>query len=481
MRDQYALAYSRDRGIPSWVSWHLEAADLGAAPRYSGPFITDTALPTGWHQVKHADYTGSGYDRGHVTPSADRSASDADNEATFILSNVLPQAPENSQGLWAQLEEHARDLVGQGDELYIISGGAGSLGSLAGDKLSIPAAVWKVMLILPAASGDDVARVTAQTQVIAVWTPNDATAQGRTWQSYQTTVACVQQLTGLDFFAAVEDTVEAAIEGGPCPNALYLPLIRNGETTPPTMRRVTVAKDVIRLLSDLPAGAGYADLLAMAGEELHRDVRVALLRAFWEHLERPETWPILETASRDPDPAVTAGVIRIPAERVSAETQRRLAALLVSLLAHPAAQVRHDTLARCATLHTAAGGKERTGSPALDLERACGGALVVGAVDDDFEQPIAVEVEHPEYAVCVWRDKIAGLREVVAGELDHGWSAVDSLLNCDKRVVAGGRIGRVLGRQAGRRHHHLVAPIAVKVDLGGARDLHVWLRDVLGS
>ena len=116
------------------------------------------------------------------------------------------------------------------------------------------------------------------------------------------------------------------------------------------LRRVTVAKEVIRLLGDLPAEAGYGDLLAMAHEELHRDVRVALLRALWGHLERPQTWPLLEGAAADADPAIAAGLIRIPAERVSVEAQRRLVALLVSLLGHPVPQVRLDTLVRCATL-----------------------------------------------------------------------------------------------------------------------------------
>ncbi|MBX0331544.1 DNA/RNA non-specific endonuclease [Oscillochloris sp. ZM17-4] len=247
VRDQYALSYDRDKGTPNWSSWHLAASDLGSAARYSGNFITDTSLPAGWYRVTHSDYTNSGYDRGHMTPSADRTASDVDNQATFILSNILPQAPANNQGLWATLEGHARDLVYQGDELYIISGGSGSLGTLAGGKLTIPAAVWKVMLVLPAADGDDVARVTADTQVIAVWTPNDATTQGMPWQSYQTTVACVQERTGLDFFAAVDDSVERVIEGAPCSgnpvtptSAVYLPLIMNPiAATPITVTPVT--------------------------------------------------------------------------------------------------------------------------------------------------------------------------------------------------------------------------------------------------
>jgi endonuclease G len=243
-RDQYAVGYSRDRGIPTWVSWNLQASDLGTTPRYEGQFFTDTSLPDGWPRITHSDYTGSGYDRGHMTPSADRTASVADNEATFILTNVLPQAPANNQGLWAQLEGYARDLVAQGNELYIISGGAGSLGTLAGGKLTVPATVWKVMLVLPAGE-NDVVRVTAQTQVIAVWTPNDATVQGKTWQEYQTTARCIEQRTGLDVFSAVEDSVETAIQGAGCisePPAgekLFLPLVRAAEAAPATPTPVT--------------------------------------------------------------------------------------------------------------------------------------------------------------------------------------------------------------------------------------------------
>jgi DNA/RNA endonuclease G (NUC1) len=215
-RNQYALSYHRDRGIPTWVSWHLEASDLGSAARYSGPFITDTSLPDGWYRVSHTDYTGSGYDRGHMTPSGDRTASDAANQATFILTNILPQAPANNQGLWAQLEDHARSLVRAGNEVYLVSGGVGSRGTLADGRLTIPESLWKVMLVLPAADGDDAARVTPATQVIAIWTPNDASVQGRAWQDYQTSVRCVEQRTGLDFFSAVDRAVQDAIEGPGC-------------------------------------------------------------------------------------------------------------------------------------------------------------------------------------------------------------------------------------------------------------------------
>ncbi len=221
-RDQYALSYHRDRGIPNWVSWNLRAADLGPVGRCdqgSSGFQPDSSLPAGWYQVRPSDYTGSGYDRGHMTPSADRTATQADNCTTFLMTNVLPQAPANNQGLWANLEEQSRNLVRQGNELFIISGGSGSQGTLAGGALTIPAAAWKVILVLPAANGDPAARVTAQSQAIAIWTPNSAEVDGKSWQSYQTTIACIQQRTGLNFFAVLADPVEAAIEGQGCDGA----------------------------------------------------------------------------------------------------------------------------------------------------------------------------------------------------------------------------------------------------------------------
>lgn len=216
VRDQYALAYHRDQGIANWVAWHLEARDLGSVERFSGSFITDTALPEGWYRVSHSDYTNSGYDRGHMTPSGDRTATEDDNIATFLLTNIVPQAPENNRGLWAQLEDHARRLVRDGNEVYIVAGGHGSLGTLADGRLNIPANVWKVLLVLPAAPGDDAARVTAATEVIAIWTPNDASVGGSAWEDHSTSVRCIEERTGLDFFAAVDPAIQALLEGSGC-------------------------------------------------------------------------------------------------------------------------------------------------------------------------------------------------------------------------------------------------------------------------
>ncbi len=110
--------------------------------------------------------------------------------------------------------------------------------------------------------------------------------------------------------------------------------------------KVTVAKEVLRLLGDLRTETAYQDLLAWDARPLHRDVRVALVRALWEHLEREETWVILQRAAQSEEYAVAAIASRIPAERLSGEGQRRLLEILARLLNHPNVGVRQRTLNR---------------------------------------------------------------------------------------------------------------------------------------
>jgi hypothetical protein len=114
--------------------------------------------------------------------------------------------------------------------------------------------------------------------------------------------------------------------------------------------RVTVAKEMARLLGDLRTEAAYHELLAMERRDLHRDVRIAVLRGLWEHLERAETWPVLERHAKVADVAVAGNLVRIPADRLSPHALARLVALLTALLNHSDPTVRMATLQRCADL-----------------------------------------------------------------------------------------------------------------------------------
>ncbi|GCE21383.1 HEAT repeat domain-containing protein [Dictyobacter kobayashii] len=115
------------------------------------------------------------------------------------------------------------------------------------------------------------------------------------------------------------------------------------------LNQVTVGKEIVRLIGDLASEEAYQELLLLAQRELHRDVRVALLRALWPYLERAETWEILTQAAQAPESAQALGVINIPVNGMSLTTQRRLTNLFTILLAHPDPEVRIATLRRCAS------------------------------------------------------------------------------------------------------------------------------------
>ena len=106
------------------------------------------------------------------------------------------------------------------------------------------------------------------------------------------------------------------------------------------MNKVTVAKETIRLVGEFAGPAGFDWLHSLAKQALHRDVRIAVLRGLWDHLERPEAWAILAESAAETDGQILNGVVRIPADRLSETSRRRLIDLLVGLTNHPDAMIR---------------------------------------------------------------------------------------------------------------------------------------------
>ena len=216
-KPQYALSYNRDQGKPNWVSWHLSSTWLGAAARQDD-FRADADLPITWYKPGASSYSGSGFDRGHNCPSADRTSTVADNSATFLMTNMMPQAPRNNQQTWANLEDYCRTLVGQGNELYIICGsyGRGGTGTngymttLDQGRVTVPARCWKIVVILPTGN-DDASRVSSATRVIAIDTPND-NGISTTWGTYRTSVDAIEAATGYDLLSAVPASVQQIVE-----------------------------------------------------------------------------------------------------------------------------------------------------------------------------------------------------------------------------------------------------------------------------
>jgi endonuclease G len=117
------------------------------------------------------------------------------------------------------LEDYTRGLLAQGNELYIIAGtfGKGEEGdngkasSIANGKLAVPAALWKVIVVLPVGS-DNVNRINSQTRVIAVWMPNTNAIGEQPWSGYRVSVDEVEKQTGYNLLSNIPESVQGLVE-----------------------------------------------------------------------------------------------------------------------------------------------------------------------------------------------------------------------------------------------------------------------------
>lgn len=133
---------------------------------------------------------------------------------------MIPQAPQNNEKTWADLESYLRVQVSSGNEVYIImgsygTGGTGNSGPFdyitAGNAhINVPSNVWKVAVILPAGNGD-ISRITASTRVLAVNTPNVNTINAD-WKNYIVTVKDIETATGYTLLSALPADVQTALK-----------------------------------------------------------------------------------------------------------------------------------------------------------------------------------------------------------------------------------------------------------------------------
>ncbi len=248
-RPQYTLSYNRNRGTPNWVSYDLDASHIGSFDRCDC-FTFDPALPAEFPRYNTADYTGvreiNGYaiDRGHLARSFDRTTGSLDNAFTFYFSNIVPQASDINQGPWAGLETYLGNLARNSDkEVYIVTGVAGEKGTVKNEgKITIPAKVWKVALILPHDKGLADVHTIEDLEVVSVIMPNDPIPPNpnpsqpdplQNWETYKTTVDEVELISGYDLLAKLEDQIEILVESGDkAPIAVWGGETRGSEGSP---------------------------------------------------------------------------------------------------------------------------------------------------------------------------------------------------------------------------------------------------------
>jgi len=210
-RTVQAIDYNNALGVPNWASWNVTASDIGSSGR-SPSFYTDTNLPSGFTRVTTSDYTNSGYDRGHLCPSADRTDDATNNALVFFMSNIMPQAPVNNQTVWANFESYCRTLAQSGNELLIVCGPGGFNGSRIqpSGKAAIPGFTWKIAVVVTNGPGMATNRISENTRVITIKIPNNDNVSSA-WQNYLTSPQQIQNDTGYTFFTSLQPPIAAAL------------------------------------------------------------------------------------------------------------------------------------------------------------------------------------------------------------------------------------------------------------------------------
>jgi endonuclease G len=202
----FVVCYDPARKIPAWVGYALtkEDADSKVTSR-QGSFHDDTALPRD-ERAENADYTRSGYDRGHMAPADDFTRSVEAMKATFVMTNIVPQKHGVNAGEWEQLESAVRALASTRGTVWVFSGplfaGTTPMKTIGPDKVAVPTHTYKVVLCVPS---------NADKEMFAFVLPN-IDKPSSALASYAFSVDKVETLTGIDFFGSLPAAEQSRLE-----------------------------------------------------------------------------------------------------------------------------------------------------------------------------------------------------------------------------------------------------------------------------
>ncbi|MEL6638948.1 MAG: DNA/RNA non-specific endonuclease, partial [Bacteroidota bacterium] len=144
----YSLSYSEAHEQAEWVAYELSKKDL-LVPNVerTGDFRPDPRVRKASASTR--DYSGSGYDRGHLAPAGDMAFSREAMSESFYMSNMSPQIRNFNGGAWRELEETVRDWTYEFGRLYVITGPVLSRGireKIGDNGVSVPDEYFKVIL-----------------------------------------------------------------------------------------------------------------------------------------------------------------------------------------------------------------------------------------------------------------------------------------------------------------------------------------------
>jgi endonuclease G, mitochondrial len=201
-RKGYLLAHNPVSKTPSWVIEHLTAdkANANVVQRYN-KFQADPDLEKG-KRAELSDYKNSGYDRGHMAPSADMKWDQDAMIECFYLSNMAPQVGKGmNRGIWARLEGKVRDWAISKGELFVFTGPiymGKDKKTIGMDEVAVPTHFYKIIY-------DPI-----KGEAIAFIMPNEP-LDTSDMPKYNVTIRDVEEKTGLDFLSTLDKQKQDSI------------------------------------------------------------------------------------------------------------------------------------------------------------------------------------------------------------------------------------------------------------------------------
>lgn len=195
----YSLSYMEAHEQSEWVFYMLTAEMVNGEEERTEDFREDPLVST--RSATLADYSGSGYDRGHLAPAKAMSLNGVSMSESFYLSNMSPQSASCNRGRWKSLETQVREWADVYDTLYVASGAifTDPLGSIGTSGVTVPGAFYKVVL-----------STYPRLKMIAFIMPNEKMEEDVDY--YTVSVDDVESSTGVDFFSVLPDAVELDLE-----------------------------------------------------------------------------------------------------------------------------------------------------------------------------------------------------------------------------------------------------------------------------
>ncbi len=198
----YSFAYSKKHVNSFWVSYILtrDMVRKNAIDRDNEEFTNDPLIK--YNYAVHADYTNSGYDRGHLCPAGDMNFDPVAMSESFYMTNISPQKPGLNRDIWRELEESVRDWAYDYDSLYIVTGAifADNPQKIGYNQVAVPAKFYKVIADISKEDGY---------KTIAFIFENKDYHINEDFMDYAISVDELEEKTGIDFFAKyINDDVE---------------------------------------------------------------------------------------------------------------------------------------------------------------------------------------------------------------------------------------------------------------------------------